>query len=141
MEVSQEKRFSNARDMQKALRRAFTQMQEAMSAQTVAFNIGDIMPTERPLTSSVEKTHLMPSVPLDSEPTPARTPSHSSHPSHPSQPSQSDNGEIDFDATLAFDPAENAEHARHAVTRPEEPATSDGDIRIEEPTSTPVARG
>src|SRR5688572_30625708 len=39
MEVSQEKRFPNARDMQKALRRAFTQMQEAMSAQTVAFNM------------------------------------------------------------------------------------------------------
>ena len=37
MEVSQEKRFSNAKEMQKALRKAFSQMQEAMSAQTIAF--------------------------------------------------------------------------------------------------------
>jgi hypothetical protein len=37
MEVSQEKRFSTAKEMQKALRKAFSQMQEAMSAQTIAF--------------------------------------------------------------------------------------------------------
>src|SRR4029078_6606575 len=37
MEVSQERRFSNAKEMQKALRKAFSQMQEAMSAQTIAF--------------------------------------------------------------------------------------------------------
>ncbi len=42
MEVSQEKRFSNAREMQKALRKAFSEMQNAMSAQTVAFNASDI---------------------------------------------------------------------------------------------------
>src|SRR3954447_7617257 len=37
MEVSQEKRFAVAKEMQKALRKAFSQMQEAMSAQTIAF--------------------------------------------------------------------------------------------------------
>lgn len=37
MEVSQEKRFSTAKEMQKALRKAFSEMQEAMSAQTIAF--------------------------------------------------------------------------------------------------------
>jgi hypothetical protein len=37
MEVSQEKRFTSAREMQKALRKAYSQMQEAMSAQTIAF--------------------------------------------------------------------------------------------------------
>ena len=37
MEVSQEKRFGTAKEMQKALRKAFSQMQEAMSAQTIAF--------------------------------------------------------------------------------------------------------
>src|SRR6185503_12326803 len=46
MEVSQEKRFANAREMQKALRKAFTQLQEAMAAQTVAFNMGDVFPVE-----------------------------------------------------------------------------------------------
>jgi serine/threonine protein kinase len=38
MEVSQEKRYSTAKEMQKALRKAFSQMQEAMSAQTIAFS-------------------------------------------------------------------------------------------------------
>lgn len=42
MEVSQEKRFITAREMQKALRKAFSEMQNAMSAQTVAFNAADI---------------------------------------------------------------------------------------------------
>jgi serine/threonine protein kinase len=42
MEVSQEKRFGTAREMQKALRKAFSEMQNAMSAQTVAFNASDI---------------------------------------------------------------------------------------------------
>ena len=144
MEVSQEKRFPNARDMQKALRRAFTQMQEAMSAQTVAFNLGDVLPGEHPLAASVEKTHLMPSVPLESEP-PVRsqTPSLQSHPSRQSQPSQtshSDNGDIDFDATLAFDPIENAEHARLAGVRSNEPtSTSDENLRIEEPSTIPLS--
>jgi len=39
MEVSQDKRFSNAREMQKALRDAYAQMQNAMAAQTAAFNL------------------------------------------------------------------------------------------------------
>lgn len=38
MEVSQEKRFGDAKQMQKTLRKAYTEMQEAMSAHTVAFN-------------------------------------------------------------------------------------------------------
>jgi len=49
MEVSQEKRFSTAKEMQKALRKAFSQMQEAMSAQTIAF----ASPNE--LTSKIEQ--------------------------------------------------------------------------------------
>jgi serine/threonine protein kinase len=107
MEVSQEKRFSNARDMQKALRRAFTQMQEAMSAQTVAFNIGDVLPAEAPLSSAVEKTRLMPSEPLESTAAHAAT----------GVGDSGAEGEIDLDATLAFDPAENLEHAKQAGLR------------------------
>ena len=55
MEVSQEKRFGDAREMQKVLRKAFTQIQEAMSAQTVAFNMqNDALPSlERPESISV----------------------------------------------------------------------------------------
>ena len=42
MEVSQDKRFGAAREMQKALRKAFSEMQNAMSAQTVAFTAADV---------------------------------------------------------------------------------------------------
>lgn len=41
MSVSQEQRFSTAREMQKSLRDAFAQMQSKMSAETVAFNVQD----------------------------------------------------------------------------------------------------
>ena len=121
MEVSQEKRFAQARDMQKALRRAFTQMQEAMSAQTVAFNIGDVLPTESPLAAAVEKTQLMPSVPL-ADPSPAEE----------EAISQTGNGAVDLDATLAFDPTDDPAYGRSDVAAnafspaPESPADTNG---------------
>jgi hypothetical protein len=41
MAVSQEQRYSTAREMQKALRDAFSRMQSEMAAQTVALNLGE----------------------------------------------------------------------------------------------------
>ena len=41
MDVRQDNRFQTARDMQKALRNAFNALQSSMSAETVAFNVGD----------------------------------------------------------------------------------------------------
>ena len=41
LEVSQEKRFATASEMQKALRAAYAQIQTAMSADTAVFTIGD----------------------------------------------------------------------------------------------------
>jgi serine/threonine protein kinase len=120
MEVSQEKRYTTAREMQKALRKAFTQMQEAMSAQTVAFNIGDVMPVEQSAPPPMgEKTHLMPSTPVlvADEPV-AATP-----------PAASDE-EIEFDATLAFAPEENVERAQQVSMRADEiqpPSATNGD--------------
>ncbi len=38
LEVSQERRFPDAKSMQKALRKAYSDMQEAMSAQTIVYN-------------------------------------------------------------------------------------------------------
>src|SRR5690606_2481749 len=52
MEVSQDKRFKDAREMQKVLRKAFSQMQSAMSAQTVAFNVSDAQNEKDVFTSS-----------------------------------------------------------------------------------------
>jgi len=40
MEVSQERRFPDAKSMQKALRKAYSEMQQAMSAQTMVYNSG-----------------------------------------------------------------------------------------------------
>lgn len=113
MEVSQDKRFGQAREMQKALRRAFTQMQEAMSAQTVAFNIGDVLPAEEALASAVEKTRLMPTGPLEEAPAIEETPEQEA----PEEiaAAESKNGDVDFDATIAFDPVENLEQARQAA--------------------------
>lgn len=59
MEISQEKRPANARDMQKALRRAFNKRQDSMSAQTVAFNV-----EEDKIPGSIsEKTEVMTDLP------------------------------------------------------------------------------
>ena len=114
MEVSQEKRYGNAREMQKALRRAFTQMQEAMSAQTVAFNMGEMVQADDALSAAVEKTRLIPSEPLE-EPAAEEA-------AFPSSP----NGDIDLDATIAFDPAENLEQAQQAGIKTEVFAPADG---------------
>ncbi len=116
MEVSQEKRFATAREMQKALRRAFTQMQEAMAAQTVAFNIGEAFPPE-PAIAPGDKTQLMPT-----EPEPS--------------PSVSGNGAVDLDATLAFDPVDEAQRiaAADAISNPPLTGTSlSGELRDSAP--------
>ena len=41
MEVTQDKRFPNAKEMQRALRKAYSQVQDAMSANTIAFSATD----------------------------------------------------------------------------------------------------
>ena len=61
MEVSQDKRFTNARDMQKALRKAHAQMQGEMAASTVVMTSAgttqtDSVPVSAP---SMEKTEVM----------------------------------------------------------------------------------
>lgn len=43
MEVSQDKRYGDAREMQKVLRKAFNKMQSSMSADTIAFNANDLV--------------------------------------------------------------------------------------------------
>ena len=73
MEVSQERRFPSARDMQKALRKAYAQMQDAMSANTIVMTAegtvqADSVPVAVP---SMEKTEVMDFAanPLLSQPT------------------------------------------------------------------------
>ena len=120
MEVSQDKRFGTAREMQKALRRAFTRMQEAMAAQTVAFNLGDVVRAEPSVPSPGERTQLMPPEPViaasDSVP-----------------PPPADNGSVDFDATLAFDPAENLEQVGIRTELFTAPTETNGDVSVPPP--------
>lgn len=98
MEVSQEKRFDNAREMQKALRKAFASMQTAMSAQTVAFNVHEQQEkaANEPIAATMDKTEVMqfgvPDVPGEISAAGNAT---------YSEPAKA---ETDFDATIAFDP-------------------------------------
>ncbi len=64
MEVSQEKRFPNARSMQKALREAFAQLQNGMSAKTVAIAPKDHQEIKDANISQL-KTELMAKPPTD----------------------------------------------------------------------------
>ncbi len=111
MEVSQEKRYANARDMQKVLRKAFTQMQEAMSAHTVAFSVTEspIATMDAPVAGSIQATKIIDSAAIspvtgrDLEPDAA-----SKYASHVTQPRSAEPD--DLDATIAFDPvAENGD--------------------------------
>ncbi|QQS41403.1 MAG: protein kinase [Acidobacteriota bacterium] len=42
MELNQDNRFRTAREMQKCLRKAYSELQQSMSAETVAFNVADL---------------------------------------------------------------------------------------------------
>ncbi len=100
MEVSQEKRYSNAREMQKILRKAFTEMQKATSADTVAFNIGDagiVAPPPAVLPGSNQPVSGIPSA-----------------------GSYNGGSKVDdFDATIAFDPTPQSPQIRQADVQTE----------------------
>lgn len=101
MEVSQEKRYSNAREMQKILRKAFTEMQKATSADTVAFNFQD---------AGIETA---PPVGLSGP--------HSAPVENPSTGLSNGGSSLeDFDATIAFDPGmQQPQTAKQADVRTE----------------------
>lgn len=105
MEVSQDKRYANAREMQKELRKAFTEMQQAMTAQTVAFNVQ----SDQPLGAKTEVMGiggLPPESPLSSQ---------AAHPSVPHPSSEP----ADMDATIAFAPPSEPEAVKQADVKTE----------------------
>jgi len=110
LEVSQERRFGNARDMQKAMRRAFSQMQEAMAAQTVAFNINDVLPAEArpPAAPVMAEPELMPEPVNEVVPTPEVEPE--PEPESIGAAGFEHDRAVDLDATLAFAPPETFDH-------------------------------
>lgn len=100
MEVSQEKRFGTAREMQKALRKAYTRAKEETNAKTVAFAAGDVAaPAATPATTahntSFDKTEVMDYSAGNSQP--------GSLPAE-SAPAEVAAAGMDMDATIAFDP-------------------------------------
>jgi serine/threonine protein kinase len=108
MEISQDRRYPNAREMQKALREAFAQIQNAMTAQTVAFNIQNqpIQPhTSQPNSPTNQKTEV-----LDISSIPGQTPSQPVNYNSAPQPQNSNSAPNqnsvptpNFDATLKMD--------------------------------------
>jgi len=99
MAVSQDLRYTNAREMQKELRDAYAQLQKAMSANTIAFKMSDVAaPVQSEKTESllsvvplvspdlVTETNVPPKVPaMETESLPA-----------------AQNQQNDFDATLHY---------------------------------------
>jgi serine/threonine protein kinase len=107
MEVSQDKRFATAREMQKAMRKSYAQMQEAMGAKTVIMgadgtSVSDSVPVALP---TMDKTEVMDFAgnPVPSIPTAFSNSSPASEaPTNlVSQPGQKP---FDPNATVAFDP-------------------------------------
>lgn len=115
MEVSQEKRFGDAREMQRVLRRAFTDMQEAMSANTVAFS-GQI---EAVGAGTLEKPQI-----AQSEISSPRTVVEQTAAAMP----QGSPNDVDFDATIAYDPHEP--QAKQSDIRTEVFLAGDGAFQI-----------
>ena len=90
MAVSHDLRFTNSREMQKALRDAYAQMQKAMSAQTIAFSAPKAV--VQPVIGISQTDAISNSFPSSSSPVEAG--------SYASQPQ---NQQPDFDATLHYD--------------------------------------
>lgn len=139
MEVSQDRRFATTREMQKVLRKAFTQMQEGMSAQTVAFSVQEQQDAgiDHPILSSPQRNEIMEVGQIITQPrgaisfddavpdNAAKTPSHETT----VEPDQ------DFEATLAFDSDVNLNSAQQAGIKTEVFLTSDSQPFPERSTS------
>lgn len=120
MEVSQEKRFGTAREMQKALRKAFSEMQNAMSAQTVAFNASDLQANSESGSSqpNFEATEVMDPEALRAISNPvgaaAGSSGFSEGISQPAAPPP-----VDLNATIAYDSNQTGDSIRQADVKTE----------------------
>ncbi len=97
LEVSKDKRFGSASEMQKALRTAYSQMQNQMSAETQVFNVGDLHSTVPPVVD--------PATPVAPSEMATRTPT--------IQPNVIPDAP-NYDATLAMDASEAQEVIKQA---------------------------
>ncbi len=96
MEVSQEKRYANAREMQRVLRKAFNELQEATSANTIAFT------SEQAVAAGIvqpEEPSIQERADLESGPSSVEEISQSGAEESPAAEAESGH---DLDATMAF---------------------------------------
>ena len=120
MEVSQERRYTSAREMQKSLRKAFSEMQNAMAAQTVAFNTADakVNGIDTPAQQNFEATEVMDPEALRAISNPigavAGASAFSESISQPQSPPP-----IDLNATIAYDSNLTGDSIRQADVRTE----------------------
>lgn len=101
MEVSQDKRFESAREMQKTLRKAFAEMQQAMSAKTMVISGVEVAAVTNSQTPSFDATEVMDPESLRSISNPSANIA-GGFSENVSQPQTSPHA--DMDATVAFDP-------------------------------------
>ena len=102
MEVSQDKRFDTAREMQKTLRKAFAEMQQAMAAKTVVISGAEATAINGSAQPSFDATEVMDPEALRAISNPVGG-SKSGFSENISQPQTSPHA--DMDATVAVDPA------------------------------------
>jgi len=105
MAISQEQRYKTAREMQKALRDAYAQLQTGMSAQTVAFTtqVQPEIPQTQQETAQISSAPPVSHIPPQSQT--QRTAFDSSPAADAHSPQQPDAGKIEpnFDATIRYD--------------------------------------
>lgn len=117
MEVSQEKRYSDAREMQKVLRKAFNEMQQATTAKTVAFSVSDerVAAIDQPaaaLASNAGQNRAASHPSNEQETAPPQSKSASFTENNSDTP-------VDLEATMAYDPAPTPSLVKQADVRTE----------------------
>lgn len=131
MEVSQEKRYANAREMQRVLRKAFNEIQQATSANTVAFS-----PEEAEAMRSVIPASV-PGAQVETGTASSTSDSGASIPQE-SKAIQPDAG-IDLEATMAYDPFEPDSKVKQSEVRTEVFSPGSDSIPHQGTTEPPVA--
>ena len=134
MAISQERRYKTAREMQKALRDAYAQMQNETTASTVEYSAGSepaiiqaqqksepVISQAQPKTEAVPVVPPVSQTPLNSQPTPTASSLDVASDQHSSIPPSSGNEKsvADFDATLRYDPAQDNSTPKQADIKTE----------------------
>lgn len=146
MEVSQERRYQTAREMQKALRKAFSEMQQAMSAATMVISADEMKASGVNVADvpNFDATEVMDPEAIRAISHPSATIEERSSPQHMSIGQPAESPVADMDATIAYDPGAMSDPIRQADVKTEvfipnsfSVPTSETDARVNSQTSEP----